>query len=144
MGKIEVRDAPGGGPLSRVFLSAALFLLAAALIMVAAVNRYQYFSVVGPSWSTMAGAETDFRRIDRWTGTPHVWLCQDVDTSQVASVPPPPAEPPEVGAPAETLDVALRNGGYLIALKAWRARHPNVNPQTMRVTRSHCTWEVAR
>ena len=144
MGKIEVRDAPGGGPLGRVFLSAALLLLAAALIMMAAANRYQYFSVVGPSWSATVGAETDIRRIDRWTGTPQVWLCQDVDTSRVASVPPPPAELPEVGAPAETLDVALMNGGYLLALKAWRARHPNVNPQTMRVTRSHCTWEVAR
>jgi hypothetical protein len=132
------------GPLSRVLLSAALFVFAAALIMMAAAKRYQYFSVVGPSWSAMAGAETDTRRIDRWTGTPQVWLCQDVDTSQVARVPPPPAEPPEVGAPAETLDVAWRNGGYLIALKAWRARHPNVNPQTMRVTRAHCTWEVAR
>jgi hypothetical protein len=112
--------------------------------MAAAANRYQYFSVVGPSWNAMAGAETDFRRIDRWTGTPQVWVCQDVDTNQAAAVPPPPAEPSEVGAPAETLDVALRNGGYLIALKAWRANHPNVNPQTMRVTRSHCAWEVAR
>jgi hypothetical protein len=130
--------------LGRVFLSAALILLAAGLIMAAAVNRYLYFSVVGPSWSTMMAAETDIRRIDRWTGTPQVWVCQDVDTNQVATVPPPPAEPADVGAPAEPLDVALRSGGYLIALKAWRASHPNVNPQTMRVTRSHCAWEVAR
>jgi hypothetical protein len=127
-----------------VFLSAALFLLAAGVIMAAAANRYQYFSVVGPSWDAMTGTETDFRRVDRWTGTPQVWVCQNVDTNQVAAVPPPPAEPTDGGVPAETLDVALRNGGYLMALKAWRASHPNVNPQTMRVTRSHCAWEVAR
>lgn len=143
MGKIYQEHLPGVG-MSRVFLSAAFVLFAAALLVVAAEHRYQYFSVVGPSWNGKAAAETDLRRIDRWTGAPQVWVCQDVDTTQVANVPPPPAEPSDVGNSTDRMDTALRDGGYLLALKAWRGRHPNVNPQTMRVTRPHCAWEVAR
>ena len=79
--------------MSRALLTASFVLFAAALIVVAAENRYQYFSVVGPSWNGKAGAETDVRRIDRWTGAPQVWVCQDVDTNQVANVPPPPNRP---------------------------------------------------
>jgi hypothetical protein len=143
MGKIYVTRLPGVG-MSRAFLSASFILVAAALIVVVAENRYQYFSVVGPSWNGKAGAETDIRRIDRWTGAPQVWVCQDVDTNQVANVPPPPAEPSDLDNSTERVDTVLKDGGYLLALKAWRGRHPDVNPQTMRVTRPRCGWEVAR
>ena len=130
--------------MGRIILSVSLILLAAASIMAGRVHRYQYFSVVGPSWDSKTGEETDFRRIDRWTGTPQVWVCDDVDTTQAANVPPPPIEPPDLGSAAATPDAALRNGGYLIALKAWRVSYPHVNPQTMRVTQPRCRWEVAR
>ncbi len=129
--------------MSRVLLSVSLILLSVVLVMVAAANRYQYFSVVGPAWSGKTATEADVHRVDRWTGTPQVWTCEDVDTNQVASVPSPPVEPPDLGTSAGAVDAAAKNGAYLIALKGWRTTHPHVNPETMRVTEPHCNWEVA-
>jgi hypothetical protein len=128
---------------SRLLLSVSLILLSVALAGLAAANRYQYFSVAGPAWSGRTASETDIRRIDRWTGTPQLWTCEDVDTNRVASVPPPPDEPAD-GSSAGAVDAAAKNGAYLIALKAWRTSHPHVNPETMRVTTLRCHWEVAR
>jgi hypothetical protein len=130
--------------MSRVLLSASFILLSAALVMVAVANRYQYFSIVGPAWNGKTATETDPRRIDRWTGTPQVWTCEDVDTNRAASVPPPPAQPSDSGTSAGAVDAAAKNGAYLIALKGWHTRYPHVNPETMRVTKPHCNWDMAR
>lgn len=129
--------------MGRVLLSVSLLLLTAGLIMVAAANRYQYVSVVGPSWSGKT-VETDVRRIDRWMGTPEIWVCEDVDSSQVASAAVPPPQPPEFATPVGDIDAAATNAAYLIALRGWRSSHPHVNPETMRVTTPRCGWEVAR
>ena len=129
--------------MSRWVLGAVLILAAAGVIVVARVHRYQYLLIVGPSWHG-TGTETDTVRIDRWTGKPQVWVCHDVDTSRMANVPPPPTEPATLSTSDTTVDAAARRSAYRIALKQWRADHPNVNPDTLRVTRARCGWQPAR
>jgi hypothetical protein len=129
--------------MTRVLLSVAILVLAAALLVVARVSRYQYFSVIGPSWSTRAATEAEVRRVDRWTGKPQVWVCQDIDTGQVANVPRPPTAPDAGSAPVGDLDAAVRTGAYALALKRWRTTYPNVDPETLRVTKPQCGWEGA-
>jgi hypothetical protein len=129
--------------MGRVLLTVSLVLLSAAIVMAGLINRYQYVSITGPAWSGKMATETDIHRIDRWTGTPQIWMCDSVDTGQVANVPRPPAEPFSDGS-GGAVETAARHGVYLVALKGWRANHPHVNPETMRVTTPHCNWEVAR
>ncbi len=117
-------------------------LLAAAVAaggVVAAANRYQYYTarVIGPT-----GTEPDLRRVDTWTGTREMRVCRDVDTAQIAEVPPPPAQP-SGGNASQTATDLLRESGYFIDLKKWRADHPNVNPRTLRITKVTCAWERA-
>lgn len=129
--------------MSRVLLNASLILLAAGLIMTASVNRYQYFSVVGPAWSGKRDADTDYRRIDRWTGTLQAWVCQDVATAQVANVPSPPSKPSDFDS-VENTDSVVRTGQYFIELSQWRTAYPRVDPENLHVTRPVCGWEAAR
>lgn len=128
---------------SRTLLSTSLIALTSALVASAVVNRYQYFSVVGPSWNGKANAQTDFHRIDRWTGALQVWVCQDVDTKQVAQVPPPPRKPSEFDSP-ENADSMVQTGQYFIELSLWRTIFPHVDPQNLYVTKAVCGWEAAR
>src|SRR2546422_1015999 len=74
----------------RSLLAISLLLLTGALLFVAAATRYQHFTVAGPSLSTKEYAQMISRRIDRWTGRVQAWACQDVDTAQMANVPPAP------------------------------------------------------
>jgi len=129
--------------MSRVVLAVALILVAAALILTRQTVRYQYFSVVGPSWNVKAATEGDVRRIDRWTGIPQVWVCRDVDTSRVAGVPPPPSRPPDAGNPESTEAVA-RTGRYYVALSMWRSAFPSVDAQNLHFTMPICGWEPVR
>lgn len=129
--------------MSRVLFAVSLVLLAAAAMAIGQSTRYQYYSVVGPSWNVRAATEVDVRRVDRWTGTPQVWVCRDVDTSHLASVPPPPNRPPDFGSPESTEAVA-RTGQYYVALSMWRSAFPGVNAQNLRFTKPVCGWETAR
>jgi hypothetical protein len=128
--------------MSRALLSAALIVLTSTLLVSAVVNRYQYFSVIGPSWNGKVGAQTDFHRIDRWTGVHQVWECQDVDTKQVAQVPPPPRKPSDFS--QENVDSVVQTGQYFIELSLWRTIFPHVDPQNLYVTKPVCGWETAR
>lgn len=129
--------------MSRVLLVVSLILVAAVLILMRQTVRYQYVSVVGPSWNVKAATEVGVRRIDRWTGTPQVWVCRDVDTSRVADVPLPPSRPPDAGNPESTEAVA-RTGQYYIALSMWRSAFPGVDAQNLHFTKPVCGWERAR
>jgi hypothetical protein len=107
------------------------------VVVLAAANRYQYYAarVVGKT-----GAETDLRRVDTWTGARQVRVCYGVDTAQPAEVPPPPPQPPG-GASSQTTSGLLTNSRYFIDLNKWRTDHPDVNPQTLRITKTTCAWE---
>jgi hypothetical protein len=144
VGKILWR-APlrSGVPMSRVLWSVSFIFLAVAVLASARVHRYQYFSVVGPSWNDKTDTQTDFRRVDRLTGAVQVWVCQDVDTGQVANVPPPPSRPSDFDR-AEDTDSMVQTGRYFIELSAWRTAYPRVDPQNLHITRPACRWNVAR
>ena len=129
--------------MSRVLLAVSFVLLAAALIVIGQATRYQYYSVVGPSWNAKAATEVEVRRVDRWSGTPQVWVCRDVDTNQVADVPPPPGRPPDFGS-AQTTEAVARTGQYYVALSMWRSAFPGVNAQNLHFTKPVCGWEPAR
>jgi hypothetical protein len=129
--------------MSRVLLAVSLVLLAAALILIGQATRYQYYSVVGPSWNAKADTEVDVRRIDRWAGTLQVWVCRDVDTNRVADVPPPPGRPPDFGSP-QSAEAVARTGQYYVALSMWRSAFPSVDAQNLHFTKPVCRWEAAR
>jgi hypothetical protein len=131
--------ASGGAAVIRFVLIPLLAAGIAAVAVVAAANRYQYYTarVVGKT-----GTEADIRRVDTWTGVREVHVCHDVDTAQIAEVPPPPPQP-SGGANPRTATDSLTDSRYFIDLMKWRADHPNVNPRTLRVTRVTCAWERA-
>lgn len=129
--------------MSRILFVASIVVLAAAFILVGQATRYGYYSVVGPSWNVKAPTEVDVRRIDRWSGTPQVWACRDVDTGEVASVPPPPSRPPDFGS-AQSTEAVARTGQYYVALSMWRSAFPGVNADNLHFTKPICQWEVAR
>jgi hypothetical protein len=132
--------APGDAAVIRFLLVPLLAAAIAAGGVLAAANRYQYYTarVIGK-----AGTEADLRRVDTWTGTREVRVCRDIDTAQIAEVPAPPPQP-SGGDTSQTAAELLKRGRYFIDLKKWRADHPNVNPRTMRVTKVTCAWERAR
>jgi hypothetical protein len=153
---VELRRACGGSHHGKVCAARGtavirfllIPLLAAAIAaggVVAAANRYQYYTarVIGK-----AGPEADLRRVDIWTGTREVRVCRDVDTAQIADVaPPPPPRPSGGDTPQTATDSAidsLKASQYFIDLKKWRADHLHVNPRTLHVTKVTCAWEHAR
>ena len=129
--------------MSRILFALSILILAAALVVIGRATRYQYYSVVGPSWNTKITAEVDVRRVDHWTGTPQAWVCRDVDTSEIANVPPPPSRPADLGNPQST-DVVARTGQYYVALSMWRSAFPSVNAENLHVTKPACQWESMR
>lgn len=129
--------------MSRVLFVVSILLLGAALIVTGQATRYEYYSVVGPSWNVKAATAVDIRRVDRWSGTPQVWVCRDVDTGEVASVPQPPSRPPDLGTTQSTEAVA-RTGQYYVALSMWRSAYPGVNAESLHFTKPVCQWETAR
>lgn len=129
--------------MSRVLFAVSLVLLAVAVILIGHATRYEYYSVVGPSWNMRAATEVDVRRVDRWTGAAQVWVCRDIDTSRLANVPPPPSRPPDFGNP-ESTDAVARTGQYYVALSMWRSAFPSVNAQNLHFTKPVCGWEPAR
>jgi hypothetical protein len=141
MGKIQF-GVLGGVVMRRPFLVVTLLLLTGALVFVVAANRYQYFTVAGPSLGTREYAQMISRRVDRWTGKVEVWACQDVDTAQVANVPPAPK--PSDYDNLENTDSVKVTGQYFVALNLWRKAFPHVNPENLHVTRSVCGWGPAQ
>jgi hypothetical protein len=112
------------------------------LIAGARVYRYQYFHVVGPASSTNLYAQGDFHRVDRSTGYLQAWVCTEVDTAQVARVPPPPK--PSDYDNQDTADSGKTTPEYFIALSLWRKAFPHVNPESLYVTKTVCGWESAQ
>jgi YjbE family integral membrane protein len=133
--------AGGDVIMKRALLVAVLALLVGNLIAVGRVYRYQYIPVVGAAPNTKIYAQTDYRRVDRWTGRIEAWVCAEVDTTQVANVPPAPK--PSDYDNQETPDPGKMTGEYFVVLNLWRKAFPHVNPDTLHVTETFCRWAQA-